>query len=432
MILFLLTANVQATADILEEQKNLFNISDFIKEANEYSKESFPEINMSDVLNSAIKGEINGDFWYKVVFKALGKETTNAIRSLGLVIAIIVIHSILNSISEGLENKSISQVVYYAQYVLIVTLIMKNFTEMIALTKNTIENLVGFMNCLTPILISLMITTGSITTANVIQPVILFLISFIGNTIIAMVLPFILVSTVLGVVSNLSDKIQIDKLSQYFKSGVTWILGVVLTLFVGFVSIEGTLSSSVDGITAKTAKAAVSNFIPIVGKILGDAVDAVLGCATVLKNAVGVVGVLVVIGICILPIIKLAILTIAYHLATAICEIIADKKIAKLLEQMANSFKILLAVLFSVSTMLIIGVTLTLKISNSRVNVQIGGKNDKKHWKLGKQYCNSSNYSYNFRDDFTRREKQKIHKNCIGNIFAFLNSFSSNKGCSWG
>lgn len=51
---------------------------------------------------------------------------------------------------------------------------------------------------------------------------------------------------------------------------------MVLTLFVGFLSIEGTLSSSVDGITAKTTKAAVSNFVPIVGKILGDAVDTVL------------------------------------------------------------------------------------------------------------------------------------------------------------
>ena len=66
-----------------------------------------------------------------------------------------------------------------------------------------------------------------------------------------------------------------------------------------------------------------------------------------------------------MPIIKLAVLTISYHLATAVCEIIADDKIVKLLEQMAGSFKILLAVLFAVSTMLMIGVTLVIKISNS-------------------------------------------------------------------
>ncbi len=70
-------------------------------------------------------------------------------------------------------------------------------------------------------------------------------------------------------------------------------------------SVEGSLSSTVDGITAKTTKAAVSNFIPVVGKILGDAVDTVMGCSNILKNAVGIVGVVVVIAICVGPIIKL-------------------------------------------------------------------------------------------------------------------------------
>ena len=54
-------------------------------------------------------------------------------------------------------------------------------------------------------------------------------------------------------------------------------------------SIEGTLTSSVDGITAKTTKAVVTSAIPVVGKILGETVDAVLGSANILKNAVGFV-----------------------------------------------------------------------------------------------------------------------------------------------
>ena len=79
----------------------------------------------------------------------------------------------------------------------------------------------------------------------------------------------------------------------------------------------------------------------------------------------GIVGVVVVLGICLMPIIRVAVLTISYHLATAICEVIADEKIVKVLEQMSSSFKILLATLFSISTMLIIGITLVIKISNS-------------------------------------------------------------------
>lgn len=136
-------------------------------------------------------------------------------------------------------------------------------------------------------------------------------------------------------------------------------------MFVGLLSLEGTLSSSVDGLTAKTAKAAVSSFIPVVGKMLGDTIDTVMGCASILKNAVGMVGVIIIIGICIGPVLKLASLTIIYHLGAALCQPIADEKIVKLLEQMGGTFKILLAITCSVSVMLMIGVTLVIKISNS-------------------------------------------------------------------
>lgn len=128
---------------------------------------------------------------------------------------------------------------------------------------------------------------------------------------------------------------------------------------------EGTLASSVDGITAKTAKTVVSSTVPVVGKILGDAVDTVLGCGLVLKNAVGILGVVIVIGICIMPIIKLTILFLAYKLLATVAEPIADKNIVELLEQIGDIFKIFLGILCALSFMLIIGTSLVLKMSNS-------------------------------------------------------------------
>lgn len=294
-----------------------------------------------------------------------GGEVLDAITVLGSILVIIVIHSVLKSLSDGLENKSISQIAYYVQYILIVTLIMTNFVQILDIVKESIQSLVGFMNSLIPILITLMLTTGSIASANLLQPIILFLITFIGNFIIGIIIPFVLISTSLGIVSKISDRVQVDKLSKFFKTSVVWILGVVLTLFVGIVSVEGTLSSTVDGVTAKTAKAAVSSFIPVVGKILGDAVDTVIGCSSILKNAVGIVGVIVIVAICVLPIIKLAFLMFLYYLGAAVCEPIADGKIIKLLEQIGDTFKILLAIMCSISVMLIIGTTLVIKISNS-------------------------------------------------------------------
>ncbi len=92
----------------------------------------------------------------------------------------------------------------------------------------------------------------------------LLIITFIGNFITMFLIPLILISTSLGIVSQISEKIQIGKLSKFFKSSVVWILGIVLTIFTGVLSLEGTLTSSVDGFTAKTTKAVVTSTIPVV------------------------------------------------------------------------------------------------------------------------------------------------------------------------
>lgn len=351
--------------DIIASQEESLNISEFIKEAESYSAEAFKDIDYNKLLNSAINGNLDNKALSKGILNILGKETLGSIRVIASIVTIIIIHSVLKSISESLENNSISQITYYVQYILIVTLIMTNFTDVIEMIKTSINNLVGFSNSLIPLLMTLIMTTGSITSANMLQPILLFLITFMGNFINGIIIPITLVSTAFSIVSKISDRIQLDKLSKFFKSSVVWILGVILTLFVGLVSLEGTLSSSVDGLTAKTAKAAVSSFIPVVGKILGDAVDTVIGCTTILKNAVGIIGVIVIIGICIIPIIKLVTLMITYYIGSAICQPIADKKITDLLSQIGDTFKILLAILTSLSVMLIIGVTLVIKISDS-------------------------------------------------------------------
>lgn len=359
------TNKINVDTGTIDEQKELFGITDFVKEADKYSGEFFEDIDLTETLTQAITGKINNDKIYKSTLNILGKEVKNSITTLISILIIIVIHSILKSISDSLEDDSISKIIYYVQYILIVTIIMSNFSQIIELVKETARNLVGFMNSLIPILIVLMTYTGTAITSSLVQPVLLFMINFIGNMIQNVLIPVVLVITVLAIVSKVSEKVQIVKINKFLKSSVTWFLGIVLTLFVGVLSLEGTLTSSVDGITAKTTKAAVSSLIPVVGKILGDTVDSVLGCGLILKNAIGVVGVIIIIGICIIPIIKLGTLSIIYNLASGIIEPIADEKIVKLLEEMGGIFKLLFGIICALSVMLIIGVTLVIKISNS-------------------------------------------------------------------
>lgn len=235
-----------STEETIQEQQSEFQIQDFIKNAKQYSGEFFENINIEDVLNDAIKGEVDNSTFLKKILNLIGGEITSGIKAVVSILAIILIHTILKSISESLENDNIAKLVYYVQYILIITIIMTNFSEIIKMVQNTCTNLIAFMNTLVPLLITLMMYTGSIATSSVVEPIILFMINFIGNIIQNILIPLVLVFTSIVVISKISDQVQIDKLSKFLNSSIVWFLGIILTIFVGVVSLEGTMSSSVD------------------------------------------------------------------------------------------------------------------------------------------------------------------------------------------
>ena len=254
---------------ILEKQQSTFGIRDFLKEAENYSPDFVKDLDISNIFNSALTGKIDNSNILKKILNLAGVQVIDTLKILINILLIVLIHSILKSITDGLENGEVSKIVYYVQYVLIVTIIMANFTDILKSVEETIQNLVGFSGSLVPLLVTLMTYTGSITTTAVIEPILLFMIEFITNMIKTLVIPIISIITVLIIISKITDKVQISKLGNFLKSSVVWALGIILTIFVGVVSLEGSLTSSVDGVTAKTAKAAVSSLIPIVRQNIG-------------------------------------------------------------------------------------------------------------------------------------------------------------------
>ena len=196
---------------ILEEQQSSFGIRDFLKEAENYSPDFVKELDISDIFNSALTGKIDNTTILKKILNLLGVQVTDTLKILINILLIVLIHSVLKSITDGLENGEVSKIVYYVQYVLIVTIIMANFTDILKSVKDTIENLVGFSGSLVPLLVTLMTYTGSITTTAVIEPILLFMIEFITNMIKTLVIPIISIITVLIIISKITDKVQINK-----------------------------------------------------------------------------------------------------------------------------------------------------------------------------------------------------------------------------
>lgn len=159
-LIMFMPPSLSVNQETLNEQQNTFEINSFLKNAKEYVNEDFlEEDDINNIFESAIKGQVDNKTFLTKLFKMLGKETKNTLITISSIIAIILVHSILKSISDGLENDSIAKLIYYVQYILIATIIFGNFADIIQMVKESAANMVGFINILLPLLTSLMLFT---------------------------------------------------------------------------------------------------------------------------------------------------------------------------------------------------------------------------------------------------------------------------------
>ena len=346
----------------IEERKSKYGVDDFLDSSQKYIEES--DLDISDLFEKSLKGKFDNNKVLKFITSMAGENIKKAITSISGIVIIVVICTILKTISENLGNESVGQVAFYSEYIMIVIILMKNFAEIVSEMRNTIQNMTAFSNSLIPVFTTLIIATGKVSSANAIEPILLLIISFINNAISNFVLPILLASTALGVVSKISDEVKVDKISKFMKKGSVWGISTALTLFVTIASLEGGLTSSLDSVAKKTGKSVISVAVPVVGNIIGNAIDTISGYANLLKNAVGTIGIVVIALICARPIINLACYTVVYYLGGALIETVADEKISDAVEEIAGTLKIFLAILASITVSIIIGLAIVMKVTS--------------------------------------------------------------------
>ena len=225
IIIIFNTSNVFAenlTTKMIQEEKENFGISNFIQETEKFTNNFFEDLNISEIINSAITGKVDNKPILGKILKLLGNEIVSTFKTIISILTIILVHSIIKAFADNLQTSDISKIVYYVQYILIIAIVMGNFSGLILSIKETIINLVGFMNSLVPLLVTLMIYTGNIATSSLLEPIILFIITLISNIIINLIIPIVSIITALAIVSKLSDKVQIEKLSKFMKSSIIW------------------------------------------------------------------------------------------------------------------------------------------------------------------------------------------------------------------
>lgn len=337
-------------------------LEDLIRENEEY----FPKMNFKEYILSIIGGEVNLDIenMLKGILRAFINEIYNNLSLIIQILVVTIACSILMNLQSSFEKDNIAQLGQYACYIILSMMIINSFVMAIDLAKVTVVRMVNFMEVLVPILLALLTAVSGIGTRFLFNPVIIGAVNVIGNMIKTLVFPLIFFTFIVGIISNISQRTQFSKLSQLLRQIVVVLLGVSFTIFIAIITIYG-IGSNVDGITIRTAKYAVDNFIPIIGKFLSDAVETVVGGSAILKNGLGMVGLIVLFLIILFPAIQIFVLIFVYKLIAALVQPIVADNILACLDGVSKDLTMVLVGIISAATMFFITITVIVEAGNA-------------------------------------------------------------------
>ncbi|KKC46174.1 stage III sporulation protein AE [Paenibacillus sp. D9] len=283
------------------------------------------------------------------------------------IVLLAIFSSILQTLQSAFERNMVSQVAYSVAYMVLIVLAVNSFHVAIGYARDAIESMIQFMMAMIPLLLTLIASTGSVATVTLLHPVIIFMVNTVGTLIYTIVFPLFFFSAVLHIASSLSDRFKVTQLANLLRTTGAGILGVMLTIFLGVISVQGAAGSVTDGMTLRTAKFISGSFVPVVGRTFSDAADTVISASMMAKNAVGLAGVIILLFLCAFPAIKILALAAIYNVSGAVLQPLGSSPITTCLLTIGKTMLFVFGALAAVSLMFFLAVTIILTAGNAMI-----------------------------------------------------------------
>lgn len=319
-----------------------------------------------------IKGdkELSLKNWFSGLIKFAFHELITNGKLLGTLIMLTIFSMFLQSLQNAFEKGTVSKVAYSIVFMVLMIIALNSFHIAITYTNQAIGSMINFILALIPLLLALIASSGGIISAAFFHPVILFLMNLSGLFIKTIILPLLFLSTLLSIVSILTEHYKVTQLAQLLRNWSIGLLGLFLTIFLGVISVQGASAAVTDGVTIRTAKFITGNFIPVIGRIFTDATDTVISASVLLKNTVGIAGVVILLIIAAFPAIKILMIAFIYKFAAAVLQPLGGGPIISCLDIISKSVIYVFAALAIVSLMFFLSITVIIAAGNLTMMVR--------------------------------------------------------------
>ena len=320
---------------------------------------------VADKIRSIINGEFDSaeSFW-KVVGSLFGQTVRELMPELISIFVVLVILGLIRKTNGGLISESTDSVVSFVG----VTIVLLSVLSMVVDCYRQVYSMLSRVSLLSevtaPILLTLLIANGGNTVSSVCQPSMVMFSTGVIEIIKNVVLPLSIFALVFAAVSNISSNVRVSKASSFLNNTAGWILGIIFMLFSAVTSVQGISAASIDGVSYRAAKFATKNYIPILGGYLADGFDIVVASTTLIKNAFGVVSLLILLFLVIQPLVTILSVNLGLQAVAALSEPIVDGKYVKILGGVSKTLTFLSVLVLAVCFMFCILVFIAICCAN--------------------------------------------------------------------
>ena len=346
-----LEEEIQVEVDEQLDELDFTDLETYIDNLENSVKEMFSGGFVAKV-ESLINGDyITGDSFLTSVLSLLWDGLLGFLPIIASIIAVSILGGMVGNLKPSTGGKSIGNVVHFVTYGVVIVFLGTTLVELIALVSKTLTSLKRLMDMIFPVLLTLLTAVGGSVSVGLYQPAIAMLSNIFISLITYLLMPLFIFSIIFSIVGNLSNNVKLDKFVSFLQGTFKWTIGLLFTLFLGFITIQGISASAVDGLSIRTAKYTIKSYVPIVGGYVSDGLSIIMASSMLIKNAVGTAGLLLILFSVLSPVINLVLFMLSLRFMAGIIEPIGDKKTANFISDISKSMSLLIALLVAVAFM---------------------------------------------------------------------------------
>ncbi|MGN1135484.1 MAG: hypothetical protein ACI4SF_04625 [Oscillospiraceae bacterium] len=284
------------------------------------------------------------------------------LKLLVMMFSVIIAGSVTENFGNCIANKSVSNVYETVCVLIAVGIVSDPIVKCVQIAAETLYSGSDFVASYIPVFSGIMASSGCITSASAYSVVLMMCSEGAAAIAAHYLMPLISICTALGIIESINGAFNLTQITASICKAVKFILGLIMTVFIGLLSLQSIIGASADTIGVKAAKYLASNCIPVIGGAVADAYTTLKASLGILRGGVGFFGI-AVIFVSVVPVLtEILLVKLSFCIAEIVSEMFGIKGIKTLLHNSSEVLSIIISLLVCFGMMLIISTAVMMMI----------------------------------------------------------------------